>query len=100
MTAVLRNSRLLGLVPQGIQGVKWFIPVVFKDLGNSNSEAKHSLILDREKHAVYIAPVKAAEVFLKQQWPPERTRMSQQEYQAQYALVEEMKQWLDTYLKK
>jgi hypothetical protein len=28
------------------------------DLGSSDSEAKHALILDREKHEVLIAPVK------------------------------------------
>jgi hypothetical protein len=30
MTSVLRCSCSLGLVPQGIQGVKWLVPVVFK----------------------------------------------------------------------
>jgi hypothetical protein len=30
MTSVLRYSRSLGLVPQGIQGIKWLVPVVFK----------------------------------------------------------------------
>ena len=96
------------------------------DLGSSDSEAKHALILDREQLEVFIAPVKAAEKFLMQQrlpWPP--MRMSQEEYLAkisialknikppsdidieeiqrrideQYALIEEMQQWLDTQLK-
>ena len=96
------------------------------DLGSSDNEAKHALILDREKLEVLIAPVKAAEAFLAKQWPPEPPiRMSQEEYLAtisealknikpprdidinevqrrideQYALIEEMQQWLDTCLK-
>jgi hypothetical protein len=96
------------------------------DLGSSDSEAKHALILDRDEHALYVAPVKEAEQFLRQQWPPEPpARMSQEEYFAlvtkalknvkltddintdeidrrikeQYALIEEMQQWLDTQLK-
>jgi hypothetical protein len=96
------------------------------DLGSSDSEAKHALILDREKHGVFIAPVKGAETFLKEQWPPlPQNRMSQKEYLAkisealknvkqlsdinideinrrieeQYALVEELQQWLDKHLK-
>jgi IS6 family transposase len=32
VTSVLRYSRSLGLVPQGIQGIKWLVPVVFKYL--------------------------------------------------------------------
>jgi hypothetical protein len=96
------------------------------DLGSSDSEAKHALILDRESHALYVAPVKEAEKFLTEQWPPEPPiRMSQEAYLAmiskalknikqpddvkieeiqrrideQYALVEKMQQWLDRYLK-
>jgi hypothetical protein len=96
------------------------------DLGSSDSEAKHALILDRENHALYIAPVKEAQAFLRQQWPPEPPiRMSQEAYVAlvtkalknikqpdavkieeiqrqvdeHYALVEKMQQWLDRYLK-
>ncbi len=96
------------------------------DFGSSDSEAKHALILDREKLAVLIAPVKDAQVFLTEQWPPEQPiRMSQEEYMAmvttalkkvkqprdidieklqrrideQYALIEEMQQWLDKQLK-
>jgi hypothetical protein len=96
------------------------------DLGSSESEAKHALILDREKSEVLIAPVKEAQTFLTEQWPPEPPlRMSQQEYLAtiseslkhikrpddrdieeiqrrieeQYALIEDMQQWLDKYLK-
>jgi hypothetical protein len=93
------------------------------DLGSSESEARHALILDREKLEVLIAPVKEARVFLTEQWPPEPPlRMSQKEYLAkisealksvkqaddidiegiqrrideQYALIEELQQWLDT----
>ena len=96
------------------------------DLGSSDSEATHALILDREKLEVLIAPVKEAQTFLTKQWPPEPPiRMSQEEYlaklsealkhvkqpddidveeiqrriEAQYALVEEMQQWLDKLLK-
>jgi hypothetical protein len=96
------------------------------DLGSSDSEAKHALILDREKLEVLIAPVKEAQSFLTKQWPPEPPlRMSQEEYlatitkalknikqpddidieemqrriDAQYALIEEMQRWLDKYLK-
>jgi hypothetical protein len=95
-------------------------------LGSSDSEAKHALILDREKLEVLIAPVKEAQSFLTKQWPPEPPlRMSQEEYlatitkalknikqpddidieeiqrrlDAQFALIEEMQRWLDKYLK-
>jgi hypothetical protein len=95
-------------------------------LGSSESEARHALILDREKLEVLIAPVKEAPVFLTEQWPPEPPlRMSQQEYLAklseaqksvkrtddidieevqrrideQYAVIEKMQQWLDQQLK-
>jgi hypothetical protein len=94
------------------------------DLGNSDSEAKHALILDRENFKVYIAPVREAERFLKEQWSSEQPiGMSQEEYLAkisivvkkikrareieniqqrideQYALIESMLQWLDKQLK-
>jgi hypothetical protein len=96
------------------------------DLGSSDSEAKHVLILDRERLELTIAPVKEAKRFLTEQWPPQPPiRMSQEEYlpmiskalknvkqpddieieeiqrriEAQYALIEEMQQWLDKYLK-
>jgi hypothetical protein len=86
----------------------------------------HCLILDREKIELLIGPVKEARVFLTEQWPPEPPlRMSQEEYLAQitealkqvkqsddvdieeiqrrideqYALIEEMQQWLDRQLK-
>jgi hypothetical protein len=81
----------------------------------------HALILDREKSAVYIAPVKEAGNFLRVQWPKAKwppMRMSKEEYLAkisdalknvkhpgdidieeiqrhideQYALIEEMQQ--------
>ena len=96
------------------------------DFGSSDSEAKHSLILDREKLELLIAPVKEAHVFLTEQWPPDPPlRMSREEYVAQisdalksvkqpddidieaiqrrldeqYALIEQMQRWLDHYLK-
>jgi hypothetical protein len=96
------------------------------DLGSSNSEAKHAIILDQEKHEVFIAPVKAVQTFLTKQWPPEPSLlMSQEEELAQlsemlrnvkqpddvdieeiqrrideqYALTEQMQNWLDQYLK-
>ncbi len=53
-------------------------------MGSSDSEATHALILDRENLAIYIAPVKEAEAFLREQWPPEPPlRTSQSEYLAQ-----------------
>jgi hypothetical protein len=96
------------------------------NLGSSDNEAHHALILDREKLAVFIAPVKEAEKFLQKQWPEEPPiRMSQEEYvelltkalknvkppkdisideiqqriEQQYALVEELQLWLDKHLK-
>ena len=96
------------------------------DLGSSDSEAKHAIILDQEKLELSIAPVKDAQTFLAEQWPPEPPlRISQEEYLAaiskalkqvkhpdeidveeiqrqikrQYALIEDMHRWLDTYLK-
>jgi hypothetical protein len=49
------------------------------DLGYPRQrEATHALILDREKLKLSIAPVKAAEVFLKQQ--PQPVRNTQQEF--------------------
>ena len=96
------------------------------DLGSSDSEANHALILDQEQQALYVAPVKEAQKFLAEQWlkePP--IHMSQEEYMAlvtkalknvkppkdisiqeiqrridrQYALVEELQLWLDKQLK-
>jgi hypothetical protein len=96
------------------------------DLGSSDSEAKHVLILDQEQQALYVASVKEAEKFLSEQWPKAPPiRMSKEEYSAlvmkslknvkppkdvsikeiqrrideQYALVEELQQWLDRQLK-
>ena len=96
------------------------------DFGSSESEAKYSLILDREKLELLVAPVKEAHVFLTEQWPPEPPlRMSQGEYlqqisealksvkhpddidieaiqrriDEQYALIDQMQHWLDHYLK-
>jgi hypothetical protein len=96
------------------------------DLGSSDSEAKHAIILDRNKLKIMIAPVKEAQAFLSAQLPPQPPiRMSKEEYLAmvsqalksvkqpnkieieevqrrieeQYALIEDMQQWLDKYLK-
>jgi hypothetical protein len=96
------------------------------ELGSSESEAAHALILDREKLEVLIAPMQEARSFLTEQWPLEPPlRMSQEEYLAkisealkqvkqpddvdieeiqrrieeQYALIEEMQRWLDRLLK-
>jgi len=96
------------------------------DLGSSDSEARHVLILDRKILEILIAPVKEAQTFLKAQWPPQpEIRMSKEEYlemlsenlksakhpddidiaiiQRQiaedYALIEEMQRWLDRFLK-
>jgi hypothetical protein len=83
-------------------------------------EATHALILDRLKLKVYIAPVKAAETFLKQQPHQSPTqplvRMIQQDSSAistnalhaavnrriaaHHAVINEMRLWLDRYLKK
>jgi hypothetical protein len=96
------------------------------DFGSSDTEAHHALILDQVKQAVYVAPVKAAERFLSEQWPKQPpVRMSQEEFTAvvtkalknvkppkdisiqeiqrridqQYALVEALQLWLDKQLK-
>jgi hypothetical protein len=96
------------------------------DLGSSDSEAKHVLILDQEQQILFIAPARDAEKFLQEQWPKEPPiRMSKEEYNAlvmkalknlayaqdvsmkeverriaeQHALIKEMEQWLDKQLK-
>jgi hypothetical protein len=96
------------------------------DLGSSDSEARHALILDRDKLEIMIAPVKETQAFLSAQWPPQPTiRMSKEEYltmvsqalksvnqpddinieeierriEEQYTRVKDMQRWLDTYLK-
>jgi hypothetical protein len=62
------------------------------DVGYTPGDAKHALILDRLKLELYIAPVKAAEAFLIQQaLPKNRSALSD--------LIEEMRQWLDEFLK-
>jgi hypothetical protein len=96
------------------------------NLGSSDYEAKHALILDQKELTLFVAPVREAEKFLSEQWPKEPPiHMSQEEYMAhvmkalknvkpptdvsiaeiqrrierQYALVEELQQWLDKQLK-
>ena len=62
------------------------------NVGYTQSEAKHALILDRMKLELYIASVKAAEAFLIQQaLPKQRPTHSD--------LNEEMRQWLNGFLK-
>jgi hypothetical protein len=93
------------------------------DVGiSSDREATHALILDRESLELFIAAVNVAEAFLTKQrrsWPP--SRMNREEYLAKIsealqqveqsdeamnrqiqehsALIEEMRRWLDRYLK-
>jgi hypothetical protein len=93
------------------------------DLGSSDSEAQHSLILDRQDRKLYVASVKDARTFLAQQWPELKPAMTQKEYLAlitkalknvkfnepdldeiqrrieeQYALVEALQNWLNKFL--
>ncbi len=105
-------------------------PVVYPllaqyDLGNSDNEGLHSLILDRDERKLYVAARKDANTFLAQQWPKtEPIRMNQEEWAAlvqalknvqrnldktdmedihrrieeQYALVEALQSWLNRFL--
>jgi hypothetical protein len=41
------------------------------NLGSSDFEAEHCLVLDRQERRAYVAPVKAARAFLQAQHPPE-----------------------------
>jgi hypothetical protein len=96
------------------------------DLGSSESEAKHALLLDRAHQQIYIAPVREAEQFLKWRWPQlSPSRMILEENMAkiaialkhrkqphdidieeierrieeQHVLIETMLRWLDKQLK-
>jgi hypothetical protein len=96
------------------------------DFGSSDGEAKHTLILDQKERSLYVAPVKAAEKFLGEQWPKQPPiRLSQKEFTAavmkalkhvkpprdadvdevyrrirqQNAIVDELQQWLNKQLK-
>jgi hypothetical protein len=95
------------------------------DLGSSQREAKHALLLDRAQHEIYIAPVREVEEFLKWRWPqlsPSRMHQEenmakiaialkrrnprdidieeiQQRIQEQHVLIETMLRWLDKHLK-
>ncbi len=42
------------------------------NLGNSDEEATHWLILDRQERKLYVAPVATGRRFLQEQWPPPR----------------------------
>jgi hypothetical protein len=87
------------------------------DLGKSDTDAKHVLILDQAILEMFIAPVKVAEEFLTRQQLRWGSIGSQEAYVAkiaitlrqvkqptinneeQYALIEAMRRWLDRYLK-
>jgi hypothetical protein len=88
------------------------------DLGRSDTDAKHVLILDQAILEMFIALVKKAEEFLtRQQLHWRSIRVSQEEYVAkislalkqvkqptinsehQYALIAAVERWLDTSLK-
>jgi hypothetical protein len=95
------------------------------DLGSSDTEAQHSLILDRHERKLYVASIKDAQTFLAQQWPKaEAVYMSQEEYLAlitkalknvkqndaidmdeihrrieeEYAVIEALQHWLNQFL--
>jgi predicted DNA-binding protein (UPF0251 family) len=96
------------------------------DLGSSDSEAHHSLILDRQERTLYVASRKDAQKFLAQQWPKvEPIHLTKEEWEAmktciiadmkqkqqsidmdeihrqieeQYALVEALQNWLSKFL--
>jgi hypothetical protein len=96
------------------------------DLGSSDGEATHALILDLDKQEVLIAPMKEARIFLREQWPPEPpiqmskedqlaiisealknakqpdhidTEEIQRRIEEQFKLIEDMQKWLDRFLK-
>jgi hypothetical protein len=57
------------------------------DLGSSDAEGSHSLILDRTERRFYVAPRRDAQRFLAQQWPKtEPVHMTPKEWQ----------EWTDT----
>ena len=58
------------------------------DLGSSENEAEHALILDQAILEVFITPVKDAEKFLTEQWPqPPLIRMPKEELVAKISIV-------------
>jgi hypothetical protein len=93
------------------------------NLGSSDAEGRHSLILDRTERTLYVAARADAQTFLAQQWPKaEPVTLTQEEWTAmvervrksaqrsrgdtdmeainrrieeQYALVEALQEWLD-----
>ena len=95
-------------------------------LGSSDSEAQHRLILDRQERKLYVASMKDAQRLLALQWPKtEPIHMTQEEWEvlksritaemkqkqqtidmeeinrrieAQYVLVEALQSWLNKYL--
>jgi hypothetical protein len=96
------------------------------DLGSSDGEGRHALIVDRTERSLYIALRADAQRFLAQQWPKaEPVTLTQEEWIAmvetvrkqaqrsrgdidmeeiqrrieeQYALVEALQEWLDRHL--
>ena len=88
------------------------------DLGKSDTDAKHVLILDQAILEMFIAPVKEAEQFLIRQWLPKSPALMLREEpvakisitrrqvtqptidsEQQYALIEAVRRWLERYLK-
>jgi hypothetical protein len=98
------------------------------DLGSSDAEGTHSLILDRTERRLYVAQRRDAQHFLAQQWPKtEPVHMTPKEWkewteiltstmkqmvqqasidpediqrriEEQYALVEALQEWLDRHV--
>jgi hypothetical protein len=88
------------------------------DLGKSDTDANHVLILDQAILEMFIAPVQAAEKFLIRQWLPKTSALMLREEpvakisitrkqvnqptinsEEQYALIEAVERWLDKHLK-
>jgi|GEM_PF-653117 len=63
-------------------------------LGSSDSEAHHSLVLDRQERKLYVSSMKYARTFLAHQWPKsEPIHMTSEEWEAlQTRIIAEMKQ--------
>src|SRR5262245_47414661 len=49
------------------------------DLGSSEEDAAHVLLLDREKQVATVAPVADARTFLESQWPEQEPMTPEQE---------------------
>lgn len=98
------------------------------NLGGSDREAQHTLILDRQERKLYVASIQVTRTFLAQQWPkaePIQFHLTREEWEAlktriiadmkhkqqtidmdeihkhieeQFALVEALQHWLNQYL--